>query len=52
MKALYFFSLVWILIVGSLAGFDPVITTIFGLPGLLGLFIVYLKTGRFLLPPP
>lgn len=51
MKAIYFLSVVWVILAGCIASFDPLVTTIFGSPGILGLFVVYLKTGRFLLPP-
>ena len=50
-KALYFASVAWVVIVTLVGYGEPALIAILGIPGFIGLFVTYLKTGRFLLPP-
>lgn len=50
-KALYFFSVAWIVFVAMVGWGEPPLIAVFGIPGFLGLLVTYLKTGKFLLPP-
>lgn len=51
LKLLYFVSAIWVVLLLLVLHDELVVAAVFSLPGLLGLLVCYLKTGRFLLPP-